>query len=161
MFGNANSCVGGLNDLITIKSTVLVSGGGGGKSWKTSNASPQSKGTNLLLSIKTTTKMKRTHHNQAAKKNVHLQQGMALFASENFAKGGCASCKKTVCACAFTKGGYEAEEYAEGCSLSSSDDLDSPTVFTKFDHVVEKPVKKNSLKSFGVSIANIFKPNVN
>ncbi len=143
IIGHVNNCMGDVNNFIMIKPMPSTK-----QSWQTS----PSKSTNLLLSIRTTTKMKRSHNNQHAK-NAHLQQGLALFASENF-KNDCASCKKA-CKCKFQNNDTDESEDEIEC-LSESP---APAIHL-VNHNCDKALKQGKLKSFGVSIANIFKPNV-
>jgi hypothetical protein len=153
IIGHVNTCMGDVNNFITFK--AMPSSGGGKQSWQTS----PSKSTNILLSIKTTTKMKRSHNNHKQNaKNTQLQQGLALFASENFNKE-CVTCKK-VCSCKFKNLCDEENESVEDEVDCSSSDSPIPAIHLVKNHSLEKSLKQSKLKSFGVSIANIFKPNV-
>ena len=119
----------------------------GTQKWFSVSSPANSKSTNMLLAIRSTTKMKRSNHHQT-KNNNNLQQGFAFFASENLNKE-CANCKS--CAC----------KLKSCCKNEDSEDehdaVDSPR-FVNFNFV--SAPKKVSLKTIGVSIANIFKPNV-
>lgn len=97
------------------------------------DADPNSRATKTLFSIRTTTKMKRTHHKTS---NV---QGMNIV--------------NDCLACAYLKA------QGNGCIQCELDNLKDQQL-AHLNIKSDKNLKKVSLKAIGASFANLFKPNV-